>query len=252
MLLTALEATEMIAKYKETGDILLRNKIVLNYGDLVKYVAISTRNMYLKYAEVEDIINEGMISLISALETFDLSKNVKFETYASIRVRGSIIDFIRKQDFIPRDVRHFAKELDKAFSTLYAQFNREPTTVELADFLGMSEEKFRKQMGESASANSLSFEELLYENNFDVGENYEDGEWSAEKDLIKKEMMSILSKAIDSLKEKERNVISLYYYEKLKFSDIGKVLDVSESRVCQIHTKSIMKLKYFINDYLNH
>ena len=106
-------------------------------------------------------------------------------------------------------------------------------------------------MGEAASANTLSFEELLYENNFDISDNSESGEWQAEKSLMKAEMMDILSKAIDSLKEKERNVISLYYYEKLKFSDIGKVIDVSESRVCQIHTKAITKLKYYINEYLN-
>jgi len=251
MITNKIEANELIAKYKETGDISLRNKIILLYGDLVKYIAISTRNLYYKYAEIDDIINEGIISLISALEAFDIQKNVKFETYASIRIKGGIIDFIRKQDFIPRNVRKFSKELDLAYSKLYAELNREPTTAELAEYFEISEEKLRKQMGESASASTLSFEELLYENNFNLAEDSEGGEWEAEKGLIKTEMSGILAKAIDSLKDKERNVISLYYYEKLKFADIAKVLDVTESRVCQIHSKSMTKLKFFINEYLN-
>jgi len=251
MPVNTIEANELIAKYKETGDITLRNQIILLYGNLVKYIAISTRNLYLKYAETNDIVNEGIISLISALESFDLSKNVKFETYASIRIKGAIIDFIRKQDFIPRNVRKFSKDLDLAYASLHFELSREPTTSELAEHFGTTEEKLRKQMGEAAGAATLSFEELLYENNFDISENNESGTWEAEKSIVKNEMTMILSKAIDSLKEKERNVISLYYYEKLKFSEIAKVLQVTESRVCQIHSKSMMKLKYFINDYLN-
>ena len=113
--MTTVETNNLIVKYKETGDIALRNKIILHYGDLVRYIAISTRNMYSKFAETEDIINEGIISLISALDTFDMEKNVKFETYASIRIRGSIIDFIRKQDFVPRNLRQFSKQLSYNF-----------------------------------------------------------------------------------------------------------------------------------------
>lgn len=251
MAVNTVETAELIAKYKETGDIVLRNKIILKYGDLVKYIAVSTRNLYLKYADTEDIVNEGIISLISALDSFDIGRNVKFETYASIRIRGAIIDFIRKQDFIPRNVRHFAKELDAAYAGLHSRLGREPTTAELADHFGVTEEKLRKQMGEAACANTLSFEELLYENSFDLGEDNEYGEWDAEKNIIRTEMSGILARAIDSLKDKERKVISLYYYEKLKFSDIAKVLDVTESRVCQIHSKAVMKLKYFINEDLN-
>ncbi len=251
MPISTIESTELITKYKETGDIALRNEIVLMYGNLVKYIAISTRNLYLKYAETEDVINEGIISLIFAIESFDLSKNVKFETYASIKVKGAIIDFIRKQDFIPRNIRRFSKELEGAYSTLYGELNREPTSEELSRYLNISEEKLSRQMGEAASASTLSFEELLFEDNFELPDKNFNAEWEAEREILKAETKAILTKAIETLNEKERHVVSLYYYEKLKFSDIAKVLEVTESRVCQIHSKAMLKLKYFINQSLN-
>ena len=244
-----IEATELIIRYKETGDIALRNQIVLQYGNLVKYIAYSMRNLYIKYAEVDDIINECIISLISALDGFNPDKNVKFETYASIRVKGAIIDFIRKQDFIPRSIRKFSKDLEMLYSKLSAELNREPTTLELADGLGLNEEKFRKMLGESASAATLSFEELLYENNFEFYEKEHSNNSEAEKGMVQNELALKLAQAINSLKEKEKQVISLYYYEKLKFSDIAKVLQVTESRVCQIHTKSILKLRLSLKEY---
>lgn len=249
MSVNTVEANELIVKYKETGDISTRNEIILLYGKLVKYIAISTRNLYQKYADVDDIVNEGIITLISAIDTFDLSKNVKFETYASIKIKGAVIDFIRKQDFYPRAIRHFTRELDSAFSNLYSTLDREPTTIELAQYMNISEEKLRKQMGESAGAATLSFEELLYENNFDLGDTANNGCWEAENGLFKNELKQTLAKAIDKLTDKERHVISLYYYEKLKFSDIAKVLQVTESRICQIHSKCMMKLKYGLSEY---
>lgn len=244
-------ATELISKYKETGDIAIRNELVVMYSKLVKYIAISTRNLYQKYADTEDIVNEGIISLISAIESFDISRNVKFETYASIKIRGAIIDFIRKQDFIPRRVRQFAKELETAYSALYTKLHREPTIAELSEIMGVPEDKLSKQMGEVAGATTLSFEELLYEDNFELSDESITGEWEAEREIFKAEMRNTLAEAIDTLNEKERQVISLYYYEKLKFTDIAKVLQVTESRVCQIHAKAILKLKYYVNSGIN-
>ncbi|MFA5657794.1 MAG: FliA/WhiG family RNA polymerase sigma factor [Oscillospiraceae bacterium] len=245
------DTIELIEKYKESGDITFRNDIIMKYSGLVKHIAISTRNMYMKYAEIEDIVNEGIISLIAAVESFDFGRNVKFETYASLKIRGAIIDFVRKQDFIPRNVRHFSRELEAAYSNLYSRLKREPTNAELADELNISEEKLNKLMGEAASASTLSFEELLYENNLEQSEQSVSGEWEAEKGIFKRELYSVLADAIESLNEKERYVISMYYYEKLKFSDIGKIMGITESRVCQIHSKAVVKLKYNINEYLN-
>ena len=251
MSVQSLDTGELFKKYKESGDIKLRNEIIMRYGGLVKNIAISTRNMYLKYAEVDDIVNEGIIALISAIDGFDIERNVKFETYATIIIRGAIIDFIRKQDFIPRSVRKFSKDLDSAYSHLHNKLNRAPTNSELAEHMDLTEEKLNKMMGDSASAATLSFGELLYENNFEPTDDDRTGEWEAEKGIIKRELYTVLEQAIDSLNDKERSVVSMYYYEKLKFLEIAKIISVSESRVCQIHARAITKLKYEINEYLH-
>ncbi len=246
------DAISQIALYKKTGDVSLRNSIVMQYSNMVNYIAISMRNLYLKYADVDDVVNECIIALMAAIDSFDVDKNVKFETYASIRIKGAVIDFIRKQDFIPRSVRSFSRQFELAFSKLHSSLGREPTTEELATEMGLSVEKYRKLLGESASAATLSFEELLYENNFEISDGENTNISPAEKKLAQSELATQISKAIDSLKEKEKQVITLYYYEKLKFADIAKVISVTEGRVCQIHTKAITKMRLSLKDYLHH
>lgn len=241
----------IFVRYKESGDIKLRNEIALRYSNVVKYIAISMRNMYIKYADVDDIINEGMIALMAAIDQFDLSKNVKFETYASIKVRGAVIDYIRKQDWVPRQLRRFSKELDIAYSELYMKLDRNPTNFELAEYMDMTEDKFNKSMADVSGTVTLSFEQLLYEDNFDFGdETLPDGVSTTEQRLYGQELQRIIAQAIDTLNEKERLVISLYYYERLKFSDIAKVLNLSDSRVSQIHTKAITTLKNKLDSYV--
>ncbi len=250
MALSTLEASQLIKKYKETGDKDTRNKIILCYGDLVKYIALSLRNVYLKYAEVDDIVNEGMLALMSSIDSYDIEKNVKFETYASIRIRGHIIDFIRKQDFIPRKIRTFSKEYDKALSYLYSQKGEVPTDAEIASYMNLSENKMLSLLSETASSATLSFEEMIYDNNIELTDDKDDSQWQAEREILYQEKKSQLIKALDELKDKERLVITLYYYEKLKFSDIAKVIEVSESRVCQIHSMAVKKLKNSLIDYM--
>ncbi len=241
----------IFVRYKESGDIKLRNEIALRYSNVVKYIAISMRNMYIKYADVDDIINEGMIALMAAIDQFDLSKNVKFETYASIKVRGAVIDYIRKQDWVPRQLRRFSKDLDIAYSELYMKLDRNPTNSELAEYMDMTEDKFNKSMADVSGTVTLSFEQLLYEDNFDFGdETLPDGVSTTEQRLYGQELQRIIAQAIDTLNEKERLVISLYYYERLKFSDIAKVLNLSDSRVSQIHTKAITTLKNKLDSYV--
>lgn len=249
MPLTTEKSVELIKKYRETGDINIRNQIVISYGNLVKCIAVSMRNMYTKYAQVDDIVNEGIISLINAINTYDFDKNVKFETYASLKIRGAIIDFIRKQDFVPRSLRKFSKQLESTYSQLRSTLEREPTDDEIAKKMGLSESKFQRLMSESAGINTISFEELVFDSGFQLSDE-SNGEWAAEKKLLSTEKKQVLMQAIDNLKEKERQVISLYYYEKLKYSEIAQVLDVSESRVCQIHSRAVTKLKNSLIDYL--
>ena len=239
--------TALFDRYRETGDVTLRNEIVLRYMDVVKYVAVSTRGIYSKYADMDDIVNEGVLALIKAVETYDLQRGVKFETYASLKVKGAIIDFVRSQDWIPRQVRHFSRELDSAYNQLYNTLGRQPTNDELAEHLDMPKEKMLRCMADMAGAITLSFEELLYEDNF---ENFGKSGDNADGALYEKEQKKVIAQAIEALKPKEKQVITLYYYEKLKFSDIAKVLGVSESRVCQIHSKAMLLLKRKLEHYV--
>ncbi len=237
----------LFEQYRLTKDVGLRNDIVLRYMDVVKYVAISTRGIYCKYAEIDDIVNEGVLALIKAVESYDIQRGVKFETYATIRIKGAIIDFVRKQDWIPRRVRNFGHNLEKAYNDLYSTLDRHPTNQELADHMGIPKEKLLRSMSDLAGATTLSFEELLYEDNF---ESCEAGGATADQSLYEKELKEILASAVDELKPREKQVISLYYYERLKFGEIAKVLNVSESRICQIHSKAMLLLKRKLKDYI--
>lgn len=243
----------LFAAYRASGDKSIRNRIVLKYMNIVRYAAVSTRNMYQKFAESEDIVNEATIALMNAVDSFDPEKNVKFETYASIRVRGAVIDYIRRQDIIPRNVRKFAREYDAAYSRLYEKLDREPTSEELAAELGISTARLEEYTAKTAASQTLSFEELVFDGGYDIPDSRgSTAGWEPEKRLLDGELTAKLAEAVDTLREKERLVISLYYYEKLKYSDIAKVMEVSESRVCQIHSAAVSKLKKYLENYMGH
>ena len=238
---------ERVALYQQNRDIALRNEIVLQNMGLVRTVALSMRNMYVKFGDVDDVVNEGVIALMDAIESYSPDRGAKFETYASIKIRGAIIDFLRKQDWIPRNVRKFAKALDKANSMLYNLNGRAPTNSELAAQMGMDEEKMLKMMAECSGTITLSFEELLYEDNIDEPSIKDSG---LDKNILHNEMRKIVADAVNELSEKERQVITLYYYKNLKYSDIAKALGVSEGRVCQIHSKATLALKAKLSGYV--
>ena len=238
---------ERVALYQQNRDIALRNEIVLQNMGLVRTVALSMRNMYIKSGDVDDVINEGVIALMDAIDSFSPDRGAKFETYASIKIRGAIIDFLRRQDWIPRNVRKFAKALDKANSMLYNLNGRAPTNSELAAQMGMDEDKMLKMMAECSCTISLSFEELLYEDNIDEPSIKDSG---LDKNILHNEMRKVVADAVNELSEKERQVITLYYYKNLKYSDIAKALGVSEGRVCQIHSKATLALKAKLSGYV--
>ena len=237
----------LLDSYLNTRDEALRNEIVLKNMGLVRSCALALRNMYIKFGEVDDVVNEGVIALMEAIETFDPEKGAKFETYATLKIRGAIIDFVRRQDWIPRSVRKFARDLDNANSSLYNQYNRMPTTEELAEYMEMPEEKLLKLMSEASCMVTLSFDELLYEDNFT--EPASAGE-ATDASVLRDECRRVIADAIESLKEKERQVITLYYFKSMKYSDIAKVLGISESRVCQINTKATLTLKTILEPYI--
>ena len=240
----------LLEEYSMSRSEAVRNEIVLKNLGLVRACALSLRNTYIKYGEVDDVVNEGVIALMDAIESFDPSKGAKFETYASLKVRGAIIDYVRKQDWVPRPVRKFARDLDKANSILYNQYDRAPTNAELAEYLDISEEKLLKGMADASNTVTLSFEELLYEDNFEESGAALTGLEGTDSRLLREELRQVVARAIDSLKEKERQVITLYYYKSMKYSDISKVIGVSESRVCQINTKATLALKAALEPYI--
>lgn len=241
----------LLLKYKQTGDVSVRNEIVMQYMNIVRYAAVSARNMYCGCADPEDIVNEAVMALMSAADSFDPEKGVKFETYASIKVRGAVIDYIRRQDIIPRSVRKFAKEYNSAYSELYTELNREPEDSEIAEKMGISTEKLRSMTAQSSAAQTVSLDEMMSESGFEIPEKPSaEGVWDAEKNLWTEERRAVLADAIRKLNDRERTVITLYYYEKLRLSEIGKVLDISESRVSQIHSKAVAKLRAYTLDYL--
>ncbi|MCL2086327.1 MAG: FliA/WhiG family RNA polymerase sigma factor [Oscillospiraceae bacterium] len=237
----------LLRKYaKQKDDVELRNEIVLAYMHIVKIVAVSLRNAYAKYGEFDDVVNEGVIALINSVETFDIERGVKFETYASVKVKGAVIDYVRKQDWVPRQVRQLGKAIEEAYAYLYIKLGRYPKNREVADYLEISMEKLARAMADIAGAVTLSFEELIYEDNFS------DTAFAPEADygIYEEEKKKVLTQAINSLKPKQKQVITLYYYEKLKFLEIAKVLGVTESRVSQIHAKSVLILKHKLEAYM--
>jgi len=239
---------DIFHKYTATRDITLRNEIVLQYMDMVSKTAVVLRNMYAKGYDVDDLVNEGMLALISAVENFNPQRGVKFETFASIKIKGAIIDYIRKQDWIPRSVRKFGRKLEEAYGTLYHDLERTPTNAELAEFLELTEDRFEKMLADTANTNTLSFEELLYEDNFTLYSTKDDGGVDAR--LYSQERKNIIAQAVSQLKPKEQQVVSLYYYENLKLSEIADILGVTESRVSQIHSKCMLMLRQKLEYYI--
>lgn len=250
--LTEEQFLKLHAEYKETGDINLRNRLVLAYGYIAQIAAMQLRGSASTQSQVEDMINHGMIMMIDCIDRFDASKGIKFETYAYMRVRGSIIDLIRKQDWIPRRVRVNSKTINDTYNLLCTELHREPTSKEIADKMGITVEKLEKYSAEASYAMLYSFEELI-QNVSQMGNVLESStldDITPEKKLLKTELRKVLSEAIEELSERERLVITLYFFENLNLSDIAKVLDVSVQRVSQINTRAVAKLKSKMNSYI--
>ncbi len=242
-----------LAEYQETKDPELRNQLVMHYGYITKSVAVQMRGITQGYAQIEDIVNEGMLTLMDCLDKFTPDKGMKFENYAYMRIRNANIDFVRKQDWVPRRVRRTAREISDAYNALSTELMREPTTKELADYLNTTEEAVNKHFSEMNAGMVVSFEELLQNAASGSAEpeiHTEGQDGLPEQGLMKTELREQLKGAIDALTEKERIVISLYYYEHLKLHEIATVMEVSESRVSQMHSKAILKMKGQLTKYM--
>lgn len=238
-------------KYMADHDSEVREQLITEYAQLVKLVA-GRMNMYLGYnVEYDDLVGYGVFGLIDAIDKFDFGKNVKFETYASLRIRGAILDQIRKMDWIPRSLRQKQKRIDAAMAKLGADSGRPATDEELAGEIGISVDELSEWQGQMKSSNLISLEEYIEAGSEVKMENvsnshFDQPETVAEKEETRKKLIE----AIDTLTEKERSVIVLYYYEDMTLKEISMTLEVSESRVSQLHTKALNKMKKIMGDYM--
>ena len=241
------------AEYKKNGGRQIRDQLIVLYSPLVKYVAARVAVGLPQHVDSADLVSYGIIGLIDAIDRFDPVRQVKFETYAIPRIRGAIIDELRAIDWVPRSVRAKARALEQAYATLEASLLRTPTDSEVAAELGMSEKELRDVLRQLSFAGVAALDEV-----FAVGG--ERGQRASLGDTIadvtpgpaamfdEKESKEILGQAIMHLGDRERTVLSLYYYEGLTLAEIGEILGVTESRVCQVHTKAVLQLRARLSD----
>lgn len=237
--------------YTKTHSAEYRDQLILEYAQLVKLVA-GRMSMYLGYnVEFDDLVGYGIFGLIDAIDKFDYGKNVKFETYASLRIRGAMLDQIRKMDWIPRSLRQKQKKIDAAIAKLEADTGKMPSDEEIAVELGISADELLNWQGQTKASNMISLDEYTEEGSESKMESIANASFDRPEEVVEKaELKQMLIEAIDILTEKERNVVVLYYYEEMTLKEISMVLDVSESRVSQLHTKALNKMRTKLGDYI--
>jgi RNA polymerase sigma factor for flagellar operon FliA len=226
----------------------IRAKIINEFAPLIKYIASRIAIRLPPHIDLNDLINAGVIGLIDAIEKFDASKQIKFKTYAEFRIRGAILDELRSMDWVPRSVRQKARKVEDAYSKLEYNLGRPASDEEVAQEMSIDMESFYRLLSETASVSLLSLDDLG-EDDTDLSKRnlleyiiQDERDWPSHK-IRYAEVRDMVAKAIQSLPEKERMVISLYYYDELTMKEIGHVLKFTESRVSQIHTKAVLRLR---------
>lgn len=237
-------------EYTKDKSAATREKIILEYAPLVKIVA-GRLSMYLgSHVEYEDLVSYGIFGLIDAIEKFDSTKDVKFETYASLRIRGSILDQIRKMDWIPRTLRQKQKKIDTAIKEIELQTGKTATDHAVAEQMGISEDELTEWQSQMKVTNVISLNEYLEQGSEISGNYLNEPKFEMPEEVIERsELKKILMDAITLLTERERRVIELYYYEELTLKEISRILEVTESRVSQLHTKGLQKMKTKLGNY---
>ena len=235
---------------KRTAD--LREKLIIEYAPLVKVVA-GKLSMYLgNNVEYDDLVSFGVFGLIDAIDKFDLAQNVKFETYASVRIRGAILDQIRKMDWIPRTVRQKQRKIEEASKLIEGRTGKAATDAQLAEELGLSDEEYLGWQSQLKVTNIVSLNEFMEQGNEPAMDARRNSHFAQPEDIVAKdELKKVLEEALQLLTEKEQKVILMYYYEDLTLKEISKVLSVSESRVSQLHTKALAKMKKKMGSYMS-
>jgi RNA polymerase sigma factor for flagellar operon FliA len=241
------------SEYKATGDPEARQQLIVLYSPLVKYVAGRVAVGLPQHVDSSDLVSYGIIGLIDAIDRFDMDRSVKFETYAIPRIRGAIIDELRAIDWVPRSVRAKARAVEQAFSSLEASLLRTPTDAEVAAEMGISEHDLQEILRQVSFVGVAALDEVFVGggdrgDRTTLGDTIADGTAGPVALFEDKEAKELLGQAIAKLGERERTVLSLYYYENLTLAEIGEVLGVTESRICQIHTKAVLQLRARLSD----
>jgi RNA polymerase sigma factor for flagellar operon FliA len=247
----AVELRELWRRYKADGDERARERLVVAYSPLVKFIAGRMASGLPSHVEEADLISYGLLGLIGAIERFDLEREIKFETFAVARVRGAIIDELRSLDWVPRSVRARARDVEKAHAALQGTLGRSPTDEEMAERLEMTVEEFQDALLEIANSSVLALNDLWTfadpeggGGQISVLDTIQDpASADPHTEAQASELKDRLADSIEGLPERERLVIALYYYESLTLREIGEVLGVTESRVSQLHTKAVLALR---------
>jgi RNA polymerase sigma factor for flagellar operon FliA len=240
---------ELWQEFKASGEGRLRERLILHYSPLVKYVAGRVGVGLPPNIEQADLVSYGIFGLIDAIEKFDLERAIKFETYAISRIKGAIIDELRAIDWIPRSVRYKAREVEKAYAALEAKLHRTPTESEVAGELGITLDELHTIFSQVSFVNVIALDELLNVggergDKLSLVDTLEDTRAEDPVEVFEtEETKYLLSRAINTLPEREKIVVTLYYYEGLTLAEIGQVLGVTESRICQMHTKAVLQLR---------
>ena len=226
----------------------LRDRLILTYAPLVKFVASRLGASLPSHVDEQDLASYGLLGLIGAIERFDPDREIKFETYAIARIKGSIIDELRAMDWVPRSVRARARDIERAIGALEAKLHRAPTDEEIAEKLGLTTDELDDSLSEIGRSSIAALDELWTVSaggdQIALIDTIEDGSGpDPESSLELTEIKEALAEAISVLPEREKLVVTLYYYEELTLREIGEVLGVTESRVSQLHTKAILRLK---------
>lgn len=240
--------------YKRTGDERLREQLILHYSPLVKYVAGRVSVGLPPNVEQADFVSSGVFGLIDAIEKFDPGRSIKFETYAISRIRGAMIDELRALDWIPRSVRQKERAIERAYAALESSLRRTPSEPEVAQEMGITVEELRGVFSQLSLTNVVALEDLLHAggeggDRLSLMDKLED---TAADDPVEvaedRELRRLLARAVNTLPDREKTVVTLYYYEGLTLAEIGAVLGVTESRVSQIHSKSVLQLRAKLAD----
>lgn len=235
--------------YAETKDAAIREKMIIEYAHLVKYVARKLSMHLGQHVEFEDLVSYGIFGLIDAIDKYDVDKGVKFETYAGVRIRGAIIDNIRKMDWVPRTLRQKNKQLENVYLELEKELGRDPTDEEISERLNISIDETQDLIKKSSVVSLVSLDDYLDQNQETGFMGSDKTRETPETAYEIEEVKQMLADAIDKLSEKEQKVVSLYYFEELSLKEISQIMGVTESRISQIHSKAVLRLKSKLGKY---